>query len=203
MLRSAAMVQYNAIEFDPWGASVDDPDRADRVVFDLDPGPDVEWARVRSAARLVHKLLEQLGLKSFLRTTGGKGLHVVVPLNPPAPWPDVKEFARSFAEVLEAMHPLEFIATSSKARRNGKIYVDYLRNGRGATAVASYSLRGRPGAPVAMNLSWSELGRLKSASQFDIRSAVARLKRQKKDPWDGIDKVKQNLAAVMKALSRR
>lgn len=196
------LVQYNAIEFHPWGSRVDTPDCADRVVFDLDPGADVAWDCVRDAARLVRKLLSQVGLQSFLRTTGGKGLHVVVPLNPPCPWPEVKQFARSFAEALEAMHPLDFIATSSKARRTAKIYVDYLRNGRGATAVASYSLRGRPGAPVAMPVRWDELARLKSAAQFDLKSAVERLKRQRKDPWAGIDDVQQNLATVVEALSK-
>jgi bifunctional non-homologous end joining protein LigD len=197
------LVQYNAIEFHPWGAHVDRPDDADRVVFDLDPGPDVPWDNVKDAARMVRKLLRQLGLESCLRTTGGKGLHVVVPLKPPCPWPDVKQFARSFAETVEAMHPLEFISTSSKARRTRKIYIDYLRNGRGATAVASYSLRGRPGAPVAVPLRWEELGRIESAAQFDIDTTVARLKRQRKDPWDGIDSVKQNLATVLKALASR
>jgi len=195
------LVQFNAIEFHPWGAHVDNPDCADRVVFDLDPGPDVSWTRVKAAARLMRQLLDQLGLECFLRTTGGKGLHVVVPLKPPSPWTQVKQFAQSFAQVLESMHPLEFIAVSSKARRSGKIYVDYLRNGRGATAVASYSLRGRPGAPVAMPLRWSELGKLKSASQFNIKTAVARLKRQRSDPWEGIDKVRQSLDAVIKSLS--
>lgn len=197
------LVQYNAIEFHPWGSLVDQPDCADRVVFDLDPGPDVAWSRVKSAARLMHKLLQQLGLESFLRTTGGKGLHLVLPLKPAAPWDEVKEFAHSFAQVLEAMHPLEFVSVASKAKRSGKIYVDYLRNGRGATAVASYSLRGRPGAPVAMPLRWSELARLKSGAQFNLHNTLARLKRQRQDPWEGIDKVKQSLKAVMKALASK
>lgn len=195
------LVQYNAIEFHPWGAHVDDPDGADRIVFDLDPGPGVEWARVKAAARLLHQLLEQLGLRSFLRTTGGKGLHVVVPLKPVAPWDEVKSFAHGFAQALESMYPLEFVSVSSKARRTGRIYVDYLRNGRGATAVASYSLRGRPGAPVAMPLRWTELSRLKSASHFDLRSALARLKRQRSDPWEGIDTIRQDLTSVMKTLA--
>lgn len=195
------LVQFNAIEFHPWGAHVDDPDMADRVIFDLDPGPDVEWSRVKAAARLVHQRLHQLGLQSFLRTTGGKGLHVVLPLRPASPWNQVKQFAQGFAQTLESMHPLEFVAVSSKAKRGGKIYVDYLRNGRGATAVASYSLRGRPGAPVAMPLRWTELARLRSGNQFNIKTTAARLKRQRTDPWEGIDKVRQNLDAVIKALS--
>jgi bifunctional non-homologous end joining protein LigD len=197
------LVQYNAIEFHPWGARADTPDCADRVVLDLDPGPDVAWDRVREAARLVRKLLKQVGLESYLRTTGGKGLHVVVPLNPPCAWPEVKQFARSFAEALEAMHPMEFISTSSKARRTAKIYVDYLRNGRGATAVASYSLRGRPGAPVAMPLRWEELARVTNGAQFDLKTAQARLKRQRRDPWAGIDDVQQNLKTVIARLAGR
>lgn len=195
------LVQYNAIEFHPWGSHVEDPDLADRVVFDLDPGPDVSWARVQAAAKLVRKLLSDMKLESFLRTTGGKGLHVVVPLNPPSDWDTVKQFAQGFASAMAGAHPMDFVAVSTKNIRNKKIYVDYLRNGRGATAVASYSLRGRPGAPVAMPIRWEELGKLKSCAQFDIKSAVTRLKRQKKDPWAGIDGVKQDLEAVLALLS--
>ncbi|WP_426699963.1 DNA ligase D [Rhodanobacter sp. Col0626] len=194
------LVQYNAIEFHPWGSHVSDPDLADRVVFDLDPGPDVAWERVVAAARLVRSLLGDMKLQSFLRTTGGKGLHVVVPLEPAADWSTVKAFAQAFANALAGAHPIEFVATSTKTLRNKKIYVDYLRNGRGATAVASYSLRGRPGAPVAVPLRWEELGKVKSGSQFDIKSTPVRLKRLKKDPWEGIDTVKQNLDKVMKKL---
>jgi bifunctional non-homologous end joining protein LigD len=124
-----------------------------------------------------------------------------VPLNPPSDWNAVKEFAQGFAAAMAGAHPLDFVATSTKTKRNKKIYVDYLRNGRGATAVASYSLRGRPGAPVAMPVRWEELGKLKSGAQFDIKSAVARLKRQKKDPWAGIDEVEQDLDTVLDLLS--
>jgi len=194
------LVQFGAVEFHPWGSHIGSPDIADRVVFDLDPGDDVAWSRVVAAARLVRGLLDQLGLVSFVRTTGGKGLHVVVPLNPGAGWDTVKTFARGFAEALAAMHPLEFVATATKRFRHGKIYVDYLRNGRGATAVASYSLRGRPGAPVAVPLRWEELGKVKSGNAFDIHSVPKRLARLKKDPWDGIDDVKQDLEAVGKTL---
>jgi bifunctional non-homologous end joining protein LigD len=194
------LVQYNAIEFHPWGSHVDEPDLADRVVFDLDPGPSVAWARVKSAAKLVRKLLSDMHLESFLRTTGGKGLHVVVPLNPPSDWATVKQFAQGFAGAMAGAHPMDFVATSTKALRNKKIYVDYLRNGRGATAVASYSLRGRPGAPVAMPIRWDELGKLRNGAQFDIKSAVARLKRQKKDPWAGMDDVQQDLDSVLERL---
>lgn len=195
------LVQYNAIEFHPWGSHVEDPDLADRVVFDLDPGPDVSWARVQAAAKLVRQLLSDMHLESFLRTTGGKGLHVVVPLNPPSDWDTVKQFAQGFAAAMAGAHPMDFVAVSTKNIRNKKIYVDYLRNGRGATAVASYSLRGRPGAPVAMPIRWEELGKLKSGAQFNITSAVTRLKRQKKDPWASIDDVEQDLDSVLERLS--
>lgn len=197
------LVQFGAVEFHPWGSHIGSPDIADRVVFDLDPGEDVEWRRVIAAARMVRGFLEELGLVSFVRTTGGKGLHVVVPLNPGADWTAVKGFARGFAETLAQLHPLEFVATASKRFRRGKIYLDYLRNGRGATAVASYSLRSRPGAPVAVPLRWEELGKLKSGNAFDLASVPKRLARLKKDPWDGIDAVKQDLDAVNEALAAR
>lgn len=195
------LVQFGAVEFHPWGSHVEHPDVADRVVFDLDPGDDVAWSRVVAAARMTRGFLADLGLVSFVRTTGGKGLHVVVPLNPGAAWKEVKAFARGFAETLAALHPLEFVATSTKRFRQGKIYVDYLRNGRGATAVASYSLRSRPGAPVAMPLRWEELGKVRSGAAFDLHSAPKRLARLKKDPWEGIDTVRQDLAAVSQKLA--
>ena len=197
------LVQFGAVEFHPWGSHIGSPDIADRVVFDLDPGDDVDWRRVIAAARMVRGFLEELGLVSFVRTTGGKGLHVVVPLNPGADWAAVKGFARGFAETLAQLHPLEFVATASKRFRRGKIYIDYLRNGRGATAVASYSLRSRPGAPVAVPLRWEELAKLKSGNAFDLSTVPKRLARLKKDPWEGIDEVRQDLEAVNEVLAAR
>jgi bifunctional non-homologous end joining protein LigD len=195
------LVQFGALEFHPWGSRIDSPDIADRVVFDLDPGDGVAWARVVAAARMTRGFLQDLGLQSFVRTTGGKGLHVVVPLNPGAAWKEVKAFARGFAEALATLHPLDFVATATKRFRQGKIYIDYLRNGRGATAVASYSLRSRPGAPVAVPLRWEELGRVRSGAAFDLTSTPKRLARLKKDPWEGIDSVKQDLAALNRKLA--
>ncbi|MGE8258305.1 MAG: DNA ligase D [Stenotrophomonas sp.] len=188
------LVQFNALEFHPWGSHAEEPDRADRVVFDLDPGPDVPFAEVKKAATDIRKLLAQLELESFLRVSGGKGLHVVVPLNPGCDWDLTKRFAKGFAEALAQSEPQRFLATATKSLRNKRIFVDYLRNGRGATAVASYSLRGRPGAPVAMPLAWSELPKLKRADAFTIKDVPAKLKRRRKDPWEGIDALKQNLA---------
>jgi bifunctional non-homologous end joining protein LigD len=177
------------------------PDKADRIVFDLDPAEDVSWERVVAAARTTRRLLERLELASFVRTTGGKGLHVVVPLRPSADWPAVEQFAKAFAMSLAESQPDEFIAVSTKARRKGRIFIDYLRNGRGATSVASYSLRAREGAPVAVPLRWEELGKIESGAAFDIRTTVARLKRLRRDPWEEMAAMRQSLARAMRAVS--
>jgi bifunctional non-homologous end joining protein LigD len=188
------LVQFNALEFHPWGSHAEAPDRADRVVFDLDPGPDVPFSDVKKAAVDIRKLLEQLKLESFLRVSGGKGLHVVVPLNPGCDWDLTKRFAKGFADALAQSEPTRFLATSTKSLRNKRIFVDYLRNGRGATAVASYSLRGRPGAPVAMPIAWSELSKLTRADAFTMKDVPAKLARRRKDPWADINTIQQNLA---------
>ena len=188
------LVQLNGLEFHPWGSTAENPDIANRVVFDLDPGEGVPWAEVKRAARDVRDLLKQMELTSFLRATGGKGLHVVVPLNPGCEWDLVKSFAHGFADALAQSQPQRFVSVSTLKLRPKKIFVDYLRNGRGATAVASYSLRARDGAPVAMPLAWSELGALKRGDAFDLVEVPKRLKRRRKDPWAGIDGLRQDLS---------
>ena len=188
-----ALVQSNSLEFHPWGALATNPDRADRLVFDLDPGPGVPWRDVRAAARLIRDLLAGIDLQSFLRTSGGKGLHVVVPLRPPVPWDLAKPFAHAFAESMARMHPDRFVATATKSRRTGRIFIDYLRNGRGATSVASYSLRARPGAPVAMPIAWDALSRITGGDAFTLATVPALLAKRKVDPWDGIEKIRQGL----------
>ncbi|WP_109126006.1 DNA ligase D [Dyella sp. C11] len=195
------LVQFGVIEFHPWGGLAATPDKADRVVFDLDPADDVSWERVVSAARTTRRLLSQLGLESFVRTTGGKGLHVVVPLRPSAAWAEVEVFAKAFAMSLAGAYPDEFVAVASKAKRRGKIFFDYLRNGRGATSVASYSLRARPGAPVAVPLRWEELGKLESGAAFDLARTVARLKRLRGDPWKAMNELRQSLARALKSVA--
>lgn len=197
------LVQFNALEFHPWGSTAENPERANRIVFDLDPGPGVAWSEVVEAARYIRKLLASLELESFVRTSGGKGLHVVVPANPGCDWRVVKPFARSFAETMAATEPLRYVATSSKKFRTNKIFVDYLRNGRGATSVSSFSLRAREGAPVAMPLRWEELSKVKSGHAFNIESAVVRLKRMRKHPWAGIDDIQQDLDKVATLLEQR
>ncbi|GHD67444.1 ATP-dependent DNA ligase [Luteimonas padinae] len=188
------LVQFNALEFHPWGAHADTPDTADRVIFDLDPGPGVPFTEVKAAATHIRRLLLQAELESFLRVSGGKGLHVVVPLNPGCDWDLTKRFAQGFAQALAESEPDRFVATATKAKRNKRIFVDYLRNGRGATAVASYSLRARPRAPVAMPIAWSALSNLERPDPYTIKDVPAMLKRRRKDPWADIDKLKQNLA---------
>lgn len=195
------LVQFNALEFHPWGALADAPDDADRIVFDLDPGPDVSWTRVVEAARLVRKRLRSLGLTSFVRTSGGKGLHVVVPLKPAAPWEQVKAFAHAFADSMAASEPLAYIATATKKFRTGKIFIDYLRNGRGATSVASFSLRAREGAPVSMPLRWEELGRIKGGNAYTLSTAPRRMSRLGSHPWGDYTRRLQDLAAVNDALN--
>ncbi len=147
-------------------------------------------------------MLEGLDLVSYVRTSGGKGLHVVVPLQPGSHWDVVKPFTRSFAETLVVTEPLKFVATVSKKFRQGKIFIDYLRNSRGATSVASFSLRARTGAPVAMPLRWDELGKIHSGGAYDIHSAIRRLKSLKQHPWHGIDQVKQDLSKVIGTIQR-
>lgn len=196
------LIQFGVLEFHPWGAMAREPDRADRVVFDLDPGDEVEWSRVIEAARLVRKLLAQAGLKSFVRTTGGKGLHVVLPLSPPCRWQLVKDFAQGFAKTIADLRPQEFVATSTKRIRHGRIFIDYLRNSRGATSIANYSLRARKGAPVAVPLRWAELGKLKSGGDYDIHSTRRRLAHLREDPWSGFTALKQGLDAFVRELDR-
>jgi bifunctional non-homologous end joining protein LigD len=196
--RSAAgvmeLVQFNGLEFHPWGSHAESPDRADRVVFDLDPGPGVSFEEVKRAALQVRDLLMQLELETFLRTTGGKGLHVVLPLNPGCDWDIVKRFARGFAEAMAQSEPTRFVAVSTLKLRPKKIFVDYLRNGRGATAVASYSLRAREGAPVALPIAWKDIAALKRGDAFTLKDVPALLKKRRKDPWAGIGALQQNLA---------
>ena len=197
------LVQFGTLEFHLWGSMADNPDKANRVVFDLDPAPKVDWERVTAAARLLKTWLDRIGLTSFLRTTGGKGLHVVVPLNPGCPWPQVKDFSHAIASTMASAYPDEFIDTASKAKRSGKIFVDYLRNSRGATSIANYSLRARKGAPVAVPLRWAELSKLERGDAFNIHTLPKRLARLRKDPWEGIDTIEQSLDTALEILHNK
>jgi bifunctional non-homologous end joining protein LigD len=187
------LVQMSALEYHVWGSTVADLEHADRIVFDLDPAPGVPWKRVIEAARALRERLSELKLESFVRTSGGKGLHVVLPVAPAADWDSVRAFSRSLAEGLARETPERYLAVATKAERKGRIFIDYLRNARGSTAVCSYSLRNRPGVPIATPLGWEELAHLASPDQYRYANIGRRLKGMKADPWAGIASVRQHL----------
>lgn len=170
-----AAAQMGAIEFHVWGARTDKLDTPDRLVFDLDPDEGLSFADVRRAANDVRALLDRVGLASVPMVTGGKGIHVIVPLRRIAQWDTVSTFARTVATCFAEREPDRYVATMSKAKRKGKIFIDWLRNDRGATAIAPYSVRARKGAPVAIPVTWDELATLRSANGFTMADAGNRL----------------------------
>jgi bifunctional non-homologous end joining protein LigD len=187
-----ALVQGGVLEIHTRGTTIDDRERADRLVFDLDPGPGTGWKDVVAAAREVHERLTALKLRSFLKTSGGKGLHVVLPIRP-TPWADAKNFTHAIAASMATDSPDRYIATADKSRRTKRIFVDYLRNSREATAVAPYSTRARAGAPVSVPIDWSELGSIRAANHYTVQNLLQRLSRLRKDPWATIGRIKQSL----------
>lgn len=187
-----SLVQAGVLEVHVRGSTIDHLGDADRLVFDLDPGPGTSWKDVVAAARDVRERLAKLKLRTFLKTSGGKGLHVILPIKP-APWDKAKEFCHAVANVMAQDDPDHYVATATKSKRNGRIFIDYLRNSREATAVAPFSTRARPGAAVSVPIDWSELGTLKSADQYTVKNVPQRLSRQRKDPWASIGRIKQQL----------
>jgi bifunctional non-homologous end joining protein LigD len=188
-----ALVQMNTLEFHPWGSRIDAPEQPDRMVFDLDPAEGIDWKQIVAAARDIRARLREAGLESFVRVTGGKGLHVVAPITRGPSWDQLKHFCEAFANAMVAHRPQQYVATMSKAKRTDKIFIDWLRNTRGSTSVTSWSLRARPGAPVAVPLRWEDLGRIASSNAFDIGKAARRAAALKADPWAGIYQLKQSL----------
>jgi bifunctional non-homologous end joining protein LigD len=193
-----ALVQIGALELHPWGARADRLDRPDLVVFDLDPDPALPWSRVVETALALRTFLADLGLVPFARATGGKGVHVVTPLVRRSGWDEVKAFAAAVAGELVRLAPGQLTPRMSKARRRGKIFIDVFRNAPEATAIASYSVRARPGAPVALPLAWPELEALDAPPRESPREALARLERP--DPWEGFEASRRPLT---RALLRR
>ena len=188
-----ALVQAGVLEIHPWGSTVRDPDHPDRLIFDLDPGDGVSWEAVIAGAKETRQRLADLGLRSFAKTSGGKGLHVVLPIEPKFDWDTAKAFAKSISDAMAADSPARYVATMSKKLRQGKIYVDYLRNARGATAVAAYSTRARPGAPVSTPLEWKELSDAIKADHFNVDNLRQRLDFLKRDSWEGFFALRQRL----------
>ncbi|KAA5545433.1 DNA ligase D [Roseiconus nitratireducens] len=188
-----AAAQMNVIEFHPWGSRRDRIDRPDRLVFDLDPDSTVVWPQVIDAAWIVRETLDRRGLRSFVKTTGGHGLHVVVPIERRYDWDRAAAWCRSVARQIAADSDDRFTTQSSKKLRQGKIYLDHLRNRRGATAIAPYSLRARRGAPVAVPLAWDELSQTESSADWTMRTLPDRLRTLAEDPWEELATVRQRL----------
>jgi bifunctional non-homologous end joining protein LigD len=195
-----AAAQMNVIEFHTWNSNVKRIDQPDRLVFDLDPGDGVRWDRVQEAALLTRTMLHELGLEGWLKTSGGKGLHVVVPLTPKYDWDTTKDFAKAVVEHLARVIPDRFVAKSGPKNRVGRIFVDYLRNSHGATTATAFSARARPGLGVSMPTAWDDLKALKRSDQWTVRTAREHLSFQTADPWAGYWTKKQSLTAAMKTL---
>lgn len=192
-----AGVQMNVLEFHLWGSSRNDVERPERLIFDIDPDPSVDFTAVRAAAEEIRQALGRIGLETFPMLTGGKGVHVIAPVQPEAEWPEVKAFCKSFAQKLAADAPERFVANMSKAQRKGRMFVDYLRNERGATAISPWSTRSRDGAPVAFPVTWDELRTVRAANAFPISVAAARA--SESDPWTGYFSLHQTITSRMRA----
>ncbi|MBV9377952.1 MAG: DNA ligase D, partial [Alphaproteobacteria bacterium] len=192
------LVQMGVLEIHPWGSRVDKLELPDRVTMDLDPDEGLPWQRVTEAAIDVREALAAIGLESFAKTTGGKGLHVVIPLTPKLDWDQVKTFAKWVADSFVAQRPQDFTANMAKRARRGRIYIDYLRNGRGATAVGLYTPRARPGAPVSAPLSWEEVENGVRPDEFTVKTVPQRLAALSSDPWAEIGKIRQTVSAAVR-----
>ncbi|MCA8204560.1 DNA ligase D [Burkholderia sp. AU33545] len=191
--------QMGTIELHTWNAHASNIERPDRIVFDLDPDPALPWSAMIEAAQLVCGLLDELGLASFCKTSGGKGLHVVVPITRHLGWDDVKDFSRAVAQHIAGALPDRFTATMGPRHRRGKIFIDYLRNGRGASTIAAYSARARPGMGVSVPLRWDEVPDTTGGAQWTIDTLHERLDRLERDPWEGYDDTRQRISAQMRA----
>jgi bifunctional non-homologous end joining protein LigD len=191
-----SLVQAGVVEIHPWGSTFDHLEHPDRLIFDLDPGEDVPWTAVTETARDVRDRLTARGLQSFVKTSGGKGLHVVVPVEPEATWDQVKTFTKTIADAMAKERPDRYVATIAKRARSARIFIDYLRNGRGATAVAAYSTRASPRASVSTPIDWDELSPGLRSDHFTVGNLPHRLSSLKQDPWRGIFKLRQRLPPI-------
>ena len=180
-----ACAQFGALELHPWGAQVGALEKPERLIFDLDPDEGYDFSDLKATARDIRDLLETAGLAPHVMVTGGKGIHVIAPLDASNDWDEVKSFAKGFATALERHDPSRYVAQASKAKRKGKIFIDWLRNQRGQTSVAPYSVRARKGAPVATPLRWDELSRVSSGHDYTVETLPRRLSSLKSDPWEG------------------
>ncbi len=193
-----SLVQIGVLEIHPWGSTVDNVEQPDRITFDLDPDIGLPWSQVIAAALEIRDALEGFGLQSFAKTTGGKGLHVVVPLTPELRWEEIKSLTKAVADHIAVQHPQRYTTNQSKRARQGRIYIDYLRNARGATAIGAYSTRARPGAPIATPLFWREVEEGVRPEGFTVATVPLRLTALKSDPWAEIGTVRQTIARAVR-----
>jgi bifunctional non-homologous end joining protein LigD len=193
-----AIVQMAVLEIHPWGSTAGKVEKPDRITFDFDPDEGLPWDRVTAAAIEMREALAGVGLRSFAKTTGGKGLHVVVPVAPKLEWEAIKEFARWVAERFVTAYPDRFTSNMAKRARTGRIFIDYLRNGRGATAIGAYSPRARAGAPVATPLFWEEVEKGVKPTEFTVLSVANRLANLKSDPWAEMTGLRQSISAKVR-----
>jgi bifunctional non-homologous end joining protein LigD len=192
------LVQLGALEIHTWGSHTETIECPDQLVFDLDPDEGLPWARMIEAAQLVRARLSELGLVPFLKTTGGKGLHIVVPIAPRMPWDAAKAFSKAIVDGIVREQPRKYLATMAKDKRKGKVFLDYLRNGRGATAIAAYSTRARAGAPVSAPLAWDELTLELRPDRYTLLNMPERLVALNADPWLGFDRARRAISAAMR-----
>ena len=194
-----AAVQLGSLELHPWGVTVERPDRPDRLIFDLDPAVGLGFDAVVAAALDVRARLEALGLETFVKTTGGKGLHVVVPIDPNTEWRDAKAFTKRLAEIMSEERPDLYLSKISKAEREGRIFIDYLRNDPTSTAVGAYSTRNREGAPVSLPIEWDQVAPGLKPAEYNVRT-VPDIIAGTPDPWARIGKVRQSLGEAITQL---
>ena len=189
----AGLAQMSVLEVHPWGSRNHDLEHPDRIIIDLDPDAAIPWSTLTASAAQVRKQLKKLGLESFLKLTGGKGLHVVVPIRPEHDWPTIKQFAHAFALQIEKAEPQLYLTKMTKSARTNRIYIDYLRNERGATAVAPYSPRARAGAAVSLPLHWADL-KLPERPVFQVATFYQWRSLLSKDPWKQLSEIKQAIS---------
>lgn len=191
------LVQWGVTELHPWGSRSPNPEKPDRLIFDFDPADDVTWHRLVEAVHTLKTLLDDLGLAAFLKTTGGKGLHVVVPIKRTLSWAEAKDFSKAIADLLSKTFPDRYLASLSKSKRTGRIFIDYLRNAEGATAIGPYAIRSRKNAPVSTPIEWKELEQDVRFDYFNVKNVPARLAKLRQDPWEAIDTSSRTVTAAM------
>lgn len=189
-----SLIQLDVLEIHTWGSSIPHVENPDQIIFDLDPAPGIKWNVIVKAVLEIKAELAKIKLKSFVKATGGKGLHVVVPIKPEYSWDMVKIFTQTFIQHLLSKNPDQYTSSISKIKRINKIFIDYLRNQHGATAIAPYSTRAKAGAPLAVPLSWDEITKIRKLPKFTIKNILKRLTTLNKDPWQDFFKISQKLS---------